>query len=350
VSTAPDARSRSSRDLLYIRPRRRRLSEYEAVTCYAQRSPEAFDIEGWFTLGPGPEHRPAFRAESTRLVHPHWYDFRDPAEQWQRTYVRMQAEQERAIQRVTEDAARDGGLAEMNPEWLERIIVGHYRLWAHLDYALFRAFGVLTREALSDTIGNVLCFQAFDHSRHAQAIVLHLLAIEESVPDVRDEGAKQRWLDDPMYQPMRRLAEHLMLTIQDWAELPIVVNLVVQPILAEVGLSQLVRRLGSHHGDPVTPFIVTTAERDRTRNLAYTEELVRMVTASDIPDARANREVIHGWIEAWTPAVLEATLALRPLFDAVPVDVVAFDSAFDAAVAAQRSIIESLGLAAAPTA
>jgi hypothetical protein len=75
-----------------------------------------------------------------------------------------------------------------------------------------------------------------------------------------------------------------------------------------------------------------------------------MVTASDVPDARANREVIHGWIEAWTPAVLEATTALRPLFDAVPVNVVAFDSAFAAAVAAQRSIIESLGLAVAPTA
>jgi hypothetical protein len=344
MSTITPAPSRASRELLYIKPRKRRLSEYEAVTCYAQRSPEAFDIEGWFTLGPGPEHRPAFRAESTRLTHHHWYDFRDPAQQWQRTYIRMQAEQERAIERVTEDAARDAGLAQIDPVWRTEIIAGHYRLWSFFDNALFRAFAVQSREALAETLGNVLCFQAFDHMRHAQAIVLHLLSLEETLEDFRDEGAKQRWLDDPVYQPMRRLVERLMLSVNDWAELPVVVNLVVGPILAEVGLSQLVRRLGSFHGDLVTPFIVTTAERDRRRNLEYTQELVRMVTDESVEAHRANRDIIQGWLATWTPPVLEAAAALRPVFDAVAAKTVSFDEALSGATATQQRIVESLGL------
>jgi Methane/Phenol/Toluene Hydroxylase len=124
------APAKAPRDHLYITPRRRRLSEYEAVTCYTQPGPEAFDIEGWFTLGAGPEYRTAWRKESTRLVHPHWWDFRDPAQQWQRTYVRMQAEQERSIERVTEDAARGAAFADVDRGWLRDIVGGHYRIWS----------------------------------------------------------------------------------------------------------------------------------------------------------------------------------------------------------------------------
>jgi Methane/Phenol/Toluene Hydroxylase len=347
ISGAP---VKAPRDHLYITPRRRRLSEYEAVTCYTQPGPEAFDIEGWFTLGAGPEHRPAWRKESTRLVHPHWWDFRDPAQQWQRTYVRMQAEQERSIERVTEDAARGAAFADVDRGWLRDIVGGHYRIWSFLEYALFRAFAVASREALSDTLGNVLCFQGFDHMRHAQDVLLYLIALEENVEGFQDEGAKERWLTDPVYQPMRALAERLMLSTDDWAELAVAVNLVALPILGEVALSQLVRRHGPFHGDSVTPFIVATTERDRRRNLASTEELVRMVTDEKVEAHRANREALAGWVAAWTPPVLEATEALRPVFDLPRTPAVTFDDALAGARQAQRGIVETLGLVPAAVA
>jgi Methane/Phenol/Alkene Hydroxylase len=348
MTTGPGASfGRAPRDHAYIRPRGRRLSEYEAVTCYTQPGPDAFDIEGWFTLGPGPEHRPAWRAESTRLRHPHWWDFRDPAQQWQRTYVRMQAEQERSIERVTEDAARAGAFADMDPAWLEQVVAGHYRIWSFFEYALFRAFAVASREALSDTLGNALCFQAFDHMRHAQDVVLYLMVLEENVEGFRDQGAKQRWLSDATYQPMRALAERLMLGTDDWAELAVAVNLVVAPILSEVGLSQLVRRPGPFCGDSVTPFVVGTAERDRRRNLGYTEELVRMVTDERVEAHGENRGVLTEWVRRWTPETLAATEALRPLFDLPAAARVGFDAALEIALRSQRSLTEALGLSPA---
>jgi len=344
MSTGPgSAFGKPPRDHLYIPPKRRRLSEYEAVTCYTQPGPDAFDVEGWFTLGPGPEHRTAWRKESTLLQHPHWWDFRDPAQQWQRTYVRMQAEQERSIERATEDAASAGAFADIDPAWLA-VIAGHYRIWSFFEYALFRAFAVGSREALSDTLGNVLCFQGFDHMRHAQAAVLYLMALEENVEGFLDQGAKERWLNDPVYQPIRALAEKLMLSTDDWGELAVAVNLVVAPILAEVSMSQLVRRGGPHRGDSVTPFIISTTERDRRRNLAYTEELVRMVTAEKIETRAANREVIVGWLDAWTPPVIEAARALQLEFEAAAAGVVSFDDALAEALRAQRAIVEALAL------
>jgi hypothetical protein len=78
------------------------------------------------------------------------------------------------------------------------------------------------------------------------------------------------------------LAEALMAT-EDWAELAFAVNLVIDPITTELGISRMVRRHGPRHGDPITLTIILTTERDRRRNRAWTEEMVRMTTTTAIP-------------------------------------------------------------------
>jgi methane monooxygenase component A beta chain/propane monooxygenase small subunit len=335
------------RDFTYIPPRARRLSEYEAVTCYTQPDPDAFDRQGWYLRTP--QGRTAWQRESTRLVHPHWFDFRDPASLWQRPYVRMQGEQERGIDRATEDAASAGALRAMDPIWLAEVIGEHYRVWSFVEYGLFRAFAAAQREALADTIGNVLCFEGVDRIRHAHAIVIYLMDLEDAVPGFRDEGAKLRWTNEAGYQPTRALVERLMLATTDWAELAVITNLILDPILAEVGLSRLVRGFGPFHGDSVTPLIVSTVERDRRRNLAWTEEFVRMVTGqnsrgSEVPAAEDNRAVIQQWLDSWTPVVLDATRALAPVYDRPPNRVVSFDDALTAALAQQEQTVSALGL------
>ncbi len=335
---APAAAAQEPRDFTFIRPRRRRLTEYEAVTVHQQWEPGGFDHGGWFLLAP--DGRPEWRAESTRLAHPDWFEFRDPAQQWQRTYVRMQAEQERALERMTEDATADGTFAALDRRWLDEGLAGHYRVWSFLEYGLFRAFAPAQREALSDTLGNALCFQAFDHMRHAQAIVSHLLAIERAVPGFRDAGARERWLSAPAWQPARRLVERII-TTDDWAEIAIVVNLVLAPLLAEVAVGGCVRRPASLAGDPVTAAIVMTAERDRRRNLAWTQELVRMVCAEAVPARAANRSTIDGWLATWQPAVLAAVRALAPAGTGTQVETL-----LGPALAAQGRALAQAGLAA----
>lgn len=345
MTVEPAAVAKAPRDFTYIKPRKRRVSEYEAVTCYTQPDPEAFDKEGWYLRTA--EGRTAWMRESTQLVHPHWFDFRDPASQWQRTYVRMQDEQEGSIARICEDAAADGSLVRMDPVWTKEVVAGHYRVWSFFEYGLFRAFAVQQREALADTIGNCFAFEAVDRTRAAQAAVIYLMDLEDSLEGFKDHGAKDRWLKDPLYQPLRSLVEHLM-ALQDWAELAVATNLIVDPIVTQVGLSSLVRRFGSYHGDEVTPYIVSTSDRDRRRNLAWTEELVRMVTAEGLGSADANRAVIQGWIDTWTPIALDVAHSLAPVYDLPPIQVTAFKDALEEAVSQQRAIVEGLHLSAAP--
>lgn len=334
---------KAPRDFTYITPRKRRVSEYEAVTCYTQPDPDAFDKEGWYLRTS--EGRTAWLRESTRLTHPHWFDFRDPASQWQRTYVRMQAEQERSIERACEDAAQAGSFAGFDPVWTSEILGGHYRIWSFFEYGVFRAFAAAQRETLADTISNTYIFESVDRVRHAQDIVLYLMELEDQIDGFLDAGAKERWLTDPMYQPLRSVVEHLI-ALPDWAELAVATNLVIDPIVSEVCLSQLVRRFGPFHGDHVTPFIISTTERDRRRNLGWTEELVRMTTASTLDQGDTNREIIQGWIDKWTPIALDATRAMAGVYEVPPLAVGKFDDALAAAVATQNGIVEALGLSA----
>jgi methane monooxygenase component A beta chain/propane monooxygenase small subunit len=333
--------AQTPRDFNYIKPRKRRLSEYEAVSCYTQPDPNVFDRQGWYLLTA--EGRAAWRPESTRLQHPHWFDFRDPSGLWQRYYVKLQAEQERSIERNVEDAAIAGTMHEFDPVWLNEIIGIHYRVWSFVEYGLFRAFSRAQREALSDTLGNALCFEAVDRIRHAQSTVLYLMELEAQIEGFKDHASKDHWLGDPIYQPLRKLVELLMVT-DDWAEIAFAVNLIVDPIATEIGVSRLVRYHGPAHGDPVTPMIILTTERDRRRNRAWTEELVRMTTAPEVPAADNNRRVLRSWIDRWTPLANAAAKAFAPVYGRLPAPSVSLDEDLAFANDAQAKILDGLGL------
>jgi methane monooxygenase component A beta chain/propane monooxygenase small subunit len=330
------------RDLTYIKPTKRRLTEYEAVTLHQQWETGGFDKGGHFIVPA--DGRAPWRAESTALVHPNWFAFRDPAQLWQRPYVRLQGEQERAIERMTEDAVQSGAFHDIDRAWLDGYVAGHYRVWSFFENGLFRAFAPAQREALSDCLGNVLCFQAFDQMRHAQAIVSLQVAIEDQIEGFSDAGAKQRWIEEAAYQPLRKLCEELIAT-SDWCEVAVATNLVVLPVVAEVAISGFIRKHAPLHGDTLTPFIAMTAERDRRRNLAWTQELVRMVTAKDVASAVANRTTVQNWIAKWQPRALAALEGLRPIAAAMPAGAADVTALTRAALARHGQMLAEVGLA-----
>lgn len=328
------------RDFTYIRPSKGRLSEYEAVTCFTQPDPDVMDAPGWFLRSS--EGRPAWLRDSTHLKHPCWFDFRDPAGMWQRSYVRMQAEQERALEMLVGQARSAGAFKDFHPIWISLMLGGHYRVWAYFEYGMFRAFAQAQREALSDTLGNVFSFEAVDRMRHAQAVVIYLMELEDNIPGFKDGGGKQEWLSSPIYQPARRMTEQVM-TLTDWGELAVAVNLVIDPIFGEVGTSQLLRRFGPVQGDIVTPSIVMSAEQDRRRNQGWTAELVRMVTSETVEEREHNRQLIQDWINHWTLVALFATRALAPVYEMPLIRGGSFAEAFLKAQRAQAELVQSLG-------
>lgn len=347
TSTETPEGPKAVRDFTYIKPSGKRLSEYEAVNLYVQIEDGLLGSDGWFIKRP--DYGTPWRAESTRLRHPHWFDFRDPAKLWQRTFNRNQAEQERAIERVTEEAVEGGTLADIDQAWLDDIIRDHYAVWSFVDWGTFRPCAAAQRESLSDTLGSVFVFEGLNRLRHAQDIVVHTMELEAHVPGFSAGGAKERWLNEARYQPTRQMIEQLMHNTWDWGELAVAIALALDPIVSDVALFQLIRKHGPFHGDLVTPFIVSTVERDRRWTRDWVEALVKMVTADDVPQAKENLVAIQEWVDKWTPRALDAAGALAEVYERVPQKGAPFEQVLSGAMAGQKKLLESMGLSGGGT-
>ncbi len=335
----------SPRDLTYIQPHRRRLTEYEAVICHAQPDLGQFDTGGWYLLRP--DGLGAQDARTTRLVHPNWFEYRDPSGLWQRPYIKLQAQQERTVARAIESAKANGALHDIASEWLD-VLSRYYEAYASFQWGMFRAHAFVTREALSDTLSMTYTFSGMDRLRHQQDIALYSLDLHEEVPSYQEGAGMDTWLHDPACQPARRLVER-MLALRDWAEMVIVTNLVVEPLLTAFVGSEFFRRLAPLHGDVVTPVIEMTAEADRLRNRAATRELVRLVTSDTTRDGRpvpvaANRRILQDWVDGWYPDALAAVEAFRPVFGLAPARPGLGSEAKHRVLASTEAVLESAGL------
>lgn len=294
------------RDLAYIRSSGRRLSEYEATSCSIQTNTDGYDGPGWFNAYP--DGRGAWSATSTRLRSSDWFAFRDPAQMWQRTYIRRQCDQERAIEHVTRHAADTGLLGKMEPEWSREVIGDIYLPFAFLEDALLRVFTYAQREALCDTLAGACIFNATDKARHAQDIILYHLELGDAGVPIREDDAKTLWMEAPELQGVRRLAEGL-LAAEDWAEIAIAVNLVVEPLITATVMNDVILAGAGAHGDVVTPLLLIEADRDRQRNAGWTLAMVRMLV-EDESFGDENRAVISEWLTTWS---IEAIAALEAL-------------------------------------
>jgi hypothetical protein len=301
------------RDFDYITPKGRRLTEYEAVTCYTQPQVGGggLQVMGDFKLRP--DGRPLFDLNSTALRCDDWFAYRDPNQMWQKPYYVLQAGAEKSIDRTTDVVVSTGSAASMDPGWLERGLVGAYLPFAHFEYGLFRALNVAARESLSDTVNSILMFNAADKLRHAQAVSLLSLDLETALPGFDGTAGKGHWLADPTWQPVRRLVEEVM-AIRDWGEIVVAANLVVEPLIGEP-LRRLVFSLAAARGsDLLVPCIAATATADWHRNARATREFMAFLLGC--PGGEGNERVLADWLRAWSERVAPMAAALFEALEA----------------------------------
>lgn len=320
----------------YVTPAKRRPSQYEEVTLHTQWDPKNFAIQGWFS--PSSNGQPMWSEDSTQLRVSDWWGYRDPAQQWFRIYVDGQAKQEDAIEIAVDGAKRSGLFSELSAGWRD-ILAKYYAAYRYCEYGLFLSFCYVQREALSDVVATPLVFEGLDKDRHAQAIALYGMDLEEALPEFSDAGAQQVWMDDPVYQATREYVERL-LACRDWGEITVAINLLFEPVVATLFAREFLSRFAPHHGDSVTPVILETADSDRRRNMAATAELVRFVIA----DTPANQAVIESWLQKWAPLAATAVQAFAPLFTQTEEQPLSFNTAWQRVQEDYATLLTELGL------
>lgn len=304
----------------YVKPAKRRATQYEEITLHTQWDPANFAAQGWFNYDS--QGRPIWSADSTLLRVSDWWAYRDPNAEWFTPFVKRQADTGRAIEKAIKGAERAGLFSGYHSQWLD-FLGSHYCAYRYAEYGLFLALCQAQREAGSDVIAQPIVFQAVEKDRYAQDITLYGMALEQALPSFSDSHCKQVWLTDPVWQPARKLIERL-LAVRDWGEINVVINCVVEPLFSALFNRELILRHAAIHGDSTTPVVAEGAEADRDIRRQTTAAFTALVCQQDIQ----NRDVINAWILEWIDDVRAACEGLAPLFEALPHPVVSFADAY----------------------
>ncbi|HWE09431.1 MAG TPA: 2Fe-2S iron-sulfur cluster-binding protein [Solirubrobacteraceae bacterium] len=295
-------RPRDEREFAWFEPAARRATLYEDVTIDTQPSIHRHLRRGWPVSFP--DGRGTWNDASTALRSPDWFAFRDPGEQWERTFYRGAAALEHQLEGALRSAADQGVIDDVSAQWRE-LLAANLQIPAFVEHGLWFALATAGRDCLSDSVATCVCLQAAHKQRSAQAIVLYAMDLEARLgTEMPIAAARDIFLRDAAWQPTRRYLERLAATA-DWGEVVIAANLCFEPVVGTLIRRELGTRCATANGDVVTPVLARAAVEEWMWARDWTVAFVRFL----LPE---NRAVIDRWVDDWMPEALEAAAALSP--------------------------------------
>ena len=309
---------------------RRKPSEYEIVSAnlhYNDRDPNSP-----YELDPNMFMNTWYKKNTfgTSLKHEDWNAFRDPDEVVYRTYNLMQDGQETYVFSLLDQFNQREHDKALDTRWAGSL-ARFYTPARYLFHTLQMASAYVGQVSPASTITNCNYFQMADSLRWLSHTAYRTKELSLQFAD-KGFGVDERkyWETDPVWQGFRELMEKT-LTVWDWGEAIVVLNLVAKPAIEE----SVLRKLGEaarHNGDTLLGLITDAELIDSARHRRWVAAFVKQ--ALETP---GNLEIIRGWIAKWEPLAdkaIDAYCALLP-------DVA---DAAASAKAATRDFRHSLGL------
>ena len=314
----------------HLAARRRKPSEYEIVSANLHYNDKRPDSP--YELSPDMFMNTWYKKNTfgTALKHADWNAFRDPDEVVYRTYNLMQDGQETYVFGLFDQFNEREHDKALDPRWagtLARL----YTPARYLFHTLQMASAYVGQVSPASTITNCHYFQMADSLRWLSHTAYRTRELSQVFAD-KGFGVDERryWEEDPAWQGFRELMEKA-LTVWDWGEAIVVLNLVVMPAVEEAVL----RRLGEaarHNGDTLLGLLTDAQLIDAARHRRWTAAFVAMALQTP-----GNLVLIQSWIAKWEPLADRAIDAYCAALPDVP-------GAAEAAKAATRDLRRSLAL------
>jgi hypothetical protein len=303
----------AARGFNYFTPAKRRASLYEEMTIDTQVSVDRHLHGGWLLAFE--DGRASHSLGSTEIRVKDWFDWRDPAGLWERPFYQQAAQASREQDAAVAAARQEGLFDRMTPDW-RAFLQTSLQLPAFYEHGLWRALCGAARPALSDLITHAIVLEAAMKQRQAQDLVVYAMDLEPEIGDCSTEVAKQRWLEEPTWQPVRALVESVA-AAGDWMERVIATNLCIEPVLGALLRREMLLVPASSNGDPVTPVIISSAQREWLWYRDWTAELLRFCV-EDAEFGSHNREVFAAWAAKWNQLADAAAESISEELSRVP--------------------------------
>jgi methane monooxygenase component A beta chain/propane monooxygenase small subunit len=285
--------------------------------------------------------REPFTEVSSAIRCANWEGYRDPAQTWQRPYVAGLNHEQQTLGRLLESTLADGLAERINPVWAREILGKYFAAWPFVEYGEFLSLCCVVREALAETITFAFAFEAADKMRYAQNFVDLIIRLGEVLPSYSDAEARAAWMGDPILVPLRENIE-LIFSLDDWVEMVVAIDLVLEPIAGTLMKSEFLARNASYNGDPATPLILASERADAKRHLEGAAALIAHVCA-DPNNGSANHKLVQSWLDKWTAQTERAAQALKGIFELKGITAEPFAPCFERACAHQRAALNKIG-------
>lgn len=329
-----------SRKYNYYAPKGRKASHYEDMTLDVQPDPKRYLLQGWvINFADG---TPTYSENWTAAKSSDWHVFRAIDEEWERPHYQRQSTIVGTISQALDNGRRSGAPARFNKAWV-KVLEKHVGAYKHAEFGLSCSLTQAQRYGYTQMINTAILTNASYKIRFAQDLTLYLADIGLDIPDGFDNDiGKATWLEDPIWQPTRRLIETVGGS-QDYLEQYFAVNLVIEPMIGELFRSGFIMQAAAAQNDFITPTVVSSAEGDYQRNLANCIDLINML-AKDPTHGVHNIGVFNSWLHKYGDLAAAAAKQLQPIWSLPANKVAQFPEAYAAAVARISSIASQLGL------
>ena len=227
-----------------------------------------------------------------------WYAFKDPRQFYYGAYVQHRARMQDTAESNYAFFEKRQLVENLNDEVKQKIITcllpfRYVEQTANLHMMSGSAYGYGT------VITQACIFAAMDRLGIAQYISRIGLILDGNTGESL-QHAKQAWMNDEMWQPLRKLCEQ-SLTEQDWFKLYILQSLLIDSMLQELVFGQFDQWLVENGGRDIA--ILTEFIKDCLTDLRKWSDSV-LKTA--ISESEENKLLIQAWIVELLPQVKNA--------------------------------------------
>ncbi len=340
---AADFAGSDSRSYNYFTPKGRRATKYEDVTVDVQPDPNKYLTQGWILGWANGDI--GYDPNWTKIKSSDWHRFRNPNEEWEKTYYINNSNSIRQVQQSIENAKSENIFENWDKSWLD-ILARHVTAWSHVDQGLgMYVFMPAQRAAMSNMHNNAIAVNCMHKLRTAQNIVLYNLELNEafSEDEFNPTVHQETWMEDPAWQGVRENVERIM-NAKGWAETTFASNVVFEPLVGELFRSQFVMRFAPLHGDSLTSTIISVSEREfNDRDLAYTRDMMQDML-EDEEYGEENKQLMQEWLDEWVPYSMAAAKGLEPIWSEPEHQPISFEESFEKVQNRFEELLSELGL------
>ena len=278
----------------------RRFGEDKPATRYQEGVYDVQAVENFHYRPTWQPEKELYDPTRTALVMEDWYKFLDPRQYYYGNYCMARARQQDSAEQNFKFVEKRG-LVETLPAPVKETVMNHVLPLRHYCWGSNMNNYQICAMGYGTAITSAASLYASDQLGNAQYLTrigLLLSGNDEAAID----AAKQRWMEDDSLQGLRRVVEN-SLVVEDWFELFVAQDLVMDGLIFPLVFERLEKRLADEGGAAyamLTEFTVDWyAESKR-----WVDKMISVACA----ESDENRELVSGWFGAWLGEV-EAALA-----------------------------------------